>query len=195
MLAPIADDVWLVGPAEQAVPVRAAKGLRYLRLLLARPHAALTPLELTAAVNGSPGATGQRDLGEVLDRRALAEYRRRLAELDRELDEARDHADQAATARLAAERGFLLDEIGAATGLSGRARHSGGDSERARVAVQKSITAAIQRIASVDEPTGRLLRDTVRTGGTCAYEPDPGRPVHWVLDDPDAGSDGLASRR
>ena len=56
------------------------------------------------------------------------------------------------------ERDALVDEIAAATGLGGRLRVSGSSGERARVAVQKAITAAIDRIATVDEPLARHLR-------------------------------------
>jgi hypothetical protein len=31
------------------------------------------------------------------------------------------------------------------------------------------------------ESLGRLLRDTVRTGATCRYTPDPDRPTQWVF--------------
>jgi hypothetical protein len=50
------------------------------------------------------------------------------------------------------------------------------------VAVRKAITAAIGRIGETDPALGRLLRDTVLTGGSCRYDPDPARPVRWVLD-------------
>jgi hypothetical protein len=40
------------------------------------------------------------------------------------------------------------------------------------------------RIAAVDPPSGRLLRDTVSTGTACRYDPDPGRPTTWVLTGP-----------
>ena len=33
-----------------------------------------------------------------------------------------------------------------------------------------------------DAEIGRLLRDTIRTGNACRYEPDPGRPITWILD-------------
>jgi hypothetical protein len=76
---------------------------------------------------------------------------------------------------------MLLDELGAATGLSGRARSTGASAERARVAVQKSVASAIRRVGEADPALGRLLRDTVRTGNLCVYEPDPARAVRWVL--------------
>jgi hypothetical protein len=126
----------------------------------------------------------QGDLGATLDRRALAEYRRRIGELDAELAQAREWADDEHAARLAAERGLLLDEIARATGFAGRHRVTGASAERARVAVQKSVAAALRRITEVDAGTGRLLRDTVRTGTTCCYDPDPARPTTWVLELP-----------
>jgi hypothetical protein len=41
--------------------------------------------------------------------------------------------------------------------------------------------AAIKRVTDVNPALGRLLRDTVHTGTGCRYEPDPSRPVRWVL--------------
>ena len=72
-------------------------------------------------------------------------------------------------------------ELRGATGLGGRVRTSGATQERARVAVRKAVAKAIRQVADVDGPLGRLLTDTVSTGGTCRYEPDPGRPTRWEL--------------
>jgi hypothetical protein len=47
--------------------------------------------------------------------------------------------------------------------------------------VQKSIAAAIKRIDAIDPGLGRLPRDTISTGHICSYQPDPDRPVRWVL--------------
>jgi hypothetical protein len=177
-LHPVAAGVWTVGTAT----VPDGRGLRYLRLLLARPGVDVPAAELSAAVAGHPTvATG--DLGPALDPQARSAYRRRITELDEELDEARSWADPVRIDRLETERSALLAEIGRATGLGGRPRRVGDADERARVAVRKAIAAALDRIAEADPATARLLRDTVRTGGTCRYEPDPGRPVRWVLDE------------
>jgi hypothetical protein len=176
-LHPAATGVWTVGTAT----VPEARGLRYLRVLLARPGVDVPAAELSAAVAGHPGvATG--DLGPALDAQAMRAYRRRITELDEELDEARSWADPVRIDRLEEERSALLAEIGRATGLGGRPRRAGDAGERARVAVRKAIAAALDRVAETDPATARLLRDTVRTGGTCRYEPDPGRPVRWVLE-------------
>jgi len=83
--------------------------------------------------------------------------------------------------RLDREREALLDQLRAATGLGGRARVAVGTHERARVAVRKAIAAAIDRITAVDPSLGRLLIDTISTGATCRYDPDPDRPTRWIL--------------
>lgn len=124
----------------------------------------------------------QSDLGEVLDATAKSAYRRRLAELDADLAEAEAWHDVARRERTAAERQALLDELAAATGLGGRRRRIGAHDERARTAVRKAVASAIGRIERHDPGLARLLRDTVRTGVTCRYEPDPDRPVQWIVD-------------
>jgi hypothetical protein len=44
-----------------------------------------------------------------------------------------------------------------------------------------SAANAIGRVAAADPSLGRLLSDTVTTGAICRYDPDPDRPVRWVL--------------
>lgn len=181
-LRPDGHGLWWVGRDGAPSVVRDLKGLHYLRHLLARPGVDVPALELSDAVAGHPGTgVAEPDTGELLDRRALADYRRRLAELEEELDEAHAWSDEGRLARLGAEREALLAELRGATGLGGRVRTSGATQERARVAVRKAVAKAIGQVADVDGPLGRLLTDTVSTGGTCRYEPDPGRPTRWEL--------------
>lgn len=170
--------LWSVGPAgaEQVLPDM--RGLRHLHALLSRPGHDIGALSL--AGGGGP-VLDEPGTGELLDRQALASYRRRLAELDTELDESVEWADTARTERLEAERSALLDELGAATGLGGRSREAAGSAERARVAVRKAIAAALERVEALDPPTARVLRATVHTGITCRYEPDPDSPCEWLL--------------
>jgi hypothetical protein len=176
------DGIWRVGHDDGPSAMRDMRGLRYLHLLLSRPGLDVPALELSDAVAGNVAARAvDGDAGPLLDRQALAAYRRRLSELDDDLAEARAHADLAREERLDREREALLDQVRAATGLGGRARLAGGTHERARVAVRKAIAAAIDRIAALDPSLGRLLGDTVTTGANCRYDPDPDRPVRWIL--------------
>jgi len=184
-LRPGPDDMWSIGIKDRVVTVREMKGLRYLRLLLRQPGVEISSLELSSWVSGLAGAgLPDTDVGEVIDRRALSAYRHRLTELEEDLSEAESWTDQARAAKLRSERDALLDQVMAATGLHGRQRRTGSAGGRARVAVRKAVAAAIDRIERLDPALGRLLRDTVRTGTVCRYDPDPARPVRWLLDEP-----------
>ena len=75
---------------------------------------------LFAADAGVPEALRTSHGGEVLDTQALVAYRRRLAGIDNEIDEARGLADLVREESLETEREALLGEVRAATGLGGR---------------------------------------------------------------------------
>jgi hypothetical protein len=174
--------MWTVGTDGSTLPLPDMKGLAYLHLLLARPGVELSALDLSDQVAGHAGARSEQSgLGEVIDRRAIGEYRRRITELDQELGEADEWADAARATRLRAERDAIVEHLTSAAGLGGRTRLVGATAERARVAVRKAIAAAIAHIDEHDPGLARLLRDTVRTGMACRYEPDPARPIIWVL--------------
>jgi hypothetical protein len=121
-------------------------------------------------------------LGDVLDQQALSAYRRRLRDLDQELDEAEEWSDLGRLDTLRTEREALLDELASATGLGGRPRTTGASRERARIAVKKAISAAIDRIETIDGPLARHLKTRIHTGSACVYEPDPDDRHEWILD-------------
>lgn len=169
--------VWLVGrgAAEQAIPAR--RGLEHLHVLLSRPGEEVPVLRLAAG----PETVDQSGLGEVIDAQALKAYRRRLAEIDTELDEADSWGDAARGEQLAAERDALLAEVSAGTGIGGRPRTTGSGAERARVTVRKAIAGALEAIHAADPVVARHLTARVRTGVRCCYQPDPDAPVEWRL--------------
>ena len=178
-------EVWTVGRSGATFAMPDLRGLHHLRHLLARPGQEVAAADLSDAGAGHGGdGVRERDLGPVLDDAAKRAYRRRLAEIDAEVDEADAWADPARLERATLEREALLDELSGAVGLGGRDRRDGGTAERARTAVRKTIAAAIARIDRQDPAVARLLRDTVHTGTWCRFDPDPGRPVTWVLDLP-----------
>ncbi|HWM96048.1 MAG TPA: ATPase, partial [Streptosporangiaceae bacterium] len=115
----------------------------------------------------------------VLDERARAEYRARLAELDDELAQADAHHDIERSARLAAERDALIDELARATGLGGRRRRLGDAAERARTTVTARIRDTIGRIERAHPELGRHLRASIVTGTRCAYR--PAETVRWSV--------------
>lgn len=175
---------WAVGRDGDVRVVPESKGLHYLRMLVARPGVDIAAADLVAAVAGH-SAVPASDVGELLDRRALAAYRQRLRDIDEERTEATAWSDEGRVARLDAEREALLGEVGRATGLHGRPRRAGSQDERARVAVRKAIAAALDRLDEHEPVASRLLRRCVRTGAFCRFEPDPDRPVTWQLTQPE----------
>ena len=168
---------WTLTFEGRTVRLPDAKGLNDLRHLLARPG---TPVPVTALhhaadagpVDSSPGV-------DVLDDRARNAYRRRLEELDADINEAQESADTGREARARDERDFLLAELTAAVGLGGRHRRMGDEVERARKAVTMRIRHAIDRIEREHPTLGRHLSLAVRTGRVCSYEPE--QPVTWSL--------------
>jgi len=178
-LHPLPGGLWLVGTAGKATPLRPLRGFGYLRELLRRPGQQLSALDLVASGTGVVAESG---LGDLLDMRALTEYRQRLKDLDTDLAQAEDWADTGRLDTLRTERDALLSEIGRATGLNGRSRATGSSHERARIAVQKALSAATNRVATIDEPLARHLRTSIRTGLICIYEPEPTQHLVWVLD-------------
>lgn len=174
------DGGWEVGRAGATVKVPDARGLHYLRYLVERPGIDVPARTLVAAVAGRPEVEVRSDAGEIADREALVAYRRRLVQLDAELDAADARGDRGAAERLHGEREALLREVRGATGLGGRPRRAGSTDERARIAVRKAIAAAVSRLEPHDAAVARLLRERIRTGTACRYEPPPDVDLTWV---------------
>jgi hypothetical protein len=164
-------ETWSLGYAGTAVAVRDSKGMADLAALLARPGTGVPAVELAGVVAGA-------DLGEVVDAPARAAYRERLAALDVELAAADEAGDRERSMRADRERVALLDQLGQAYGMGGRARRAGRPVERARSTVTWRIREAIRRIEAVHPELGRHLRNSVRTGAVCSYEPET--PVRWA---------------
>ena len=117
--------------------------------------------------------------GRCSTTRAKNAYRRRLAEIDDDIEQAHAIGDGERAAQADAERDFLLRELSRAVGLSGRDRRAASASERARAGVTRAIRQAITRIAEHHPQLGEHLSRTIRTGTYCAYMPDPRAPAGW----------------
>jgi tetratricopeptide (TPR) repeat protein len=185
-------DYWSVIFGGHTVRVRDLKGMRYLARLLAEPSRQLHVLDLVAAESGTGARAGNSqvtslpgadlgDAGEMLDARAKDAYRRRLAEIEEDIEQAHELGDAERIAQADAERDFLLRELARAVGLGGRDRRASSASERARVAVTRALRQAIARICEHHPRLGEHLDRTVRTGTHCAYFPDARAPGEWRL--------------
>jgi hypothetical protein len=193
-------DYWLIGYGDALVRAPDSLGLRYLDLLIRNPGRELPALELVqlaAATGGVTAGIQHGDLHDVsgaaaddiLDPQARAAYRHRLAELDTELTEADQWHDTERASRLRAEKDFLLRELAAATGLGGRPRQLGSESERARLNVTRAIRSAISRLRDRAPAAAAHLDQAIRTGSRCCYLPaGPPARAHPAPSPRNAGS-------
>jgi pimeloyl-ACP methyl ester carboxylesterase len=167
-------DVWMLEFAGRAVRVHDMKGMHDLAALLAQPHRELHVAELmgTSSLN-----TPSRD--DVLDSTAIAEYRKRLAELADDAAEADERNDIEGAARARDEREALVSRLSADLRIGGTARAADDWTERARKAVRLRITNALKRIEANHLELGRHLRSSIRTGAFCSYEPV--EEIFWRL--------------
>jgi len=185
-------DYWLVEFEGLALRFHDAKGLRYLARLLGEPGRELHALDLVASEREGEARTipesadglavsHDMDAGVLLDAKAKAAYRRRLAEIDDDIDQAMQLGDGERAAQAQAEREFLARELSRAVGLDGRDRRAGSSAERARASVTRAIRQAMVRITEHHPILGEHLRRTIRTGTYCRYLPDARVPTPWKL--------------
>ena len=161
--------VWHVAFNGTSVHVPDMKGLWHIRELVARPRSPLLALSFIAAPTEEPLPIG--DAGPMLDREALRQYRKRLADLDQQLDEAEAKHDVAGHAKRSDERDALLKELARATGLGGKPRRTGSPTERARLNVTRTIRHAITYLSTALPELAAHLDESVATGASCCYEP------------------------
>ena len=174
-------DSWSLEFDGHSVRVRHRKGIHYLSRLIDNPGRDVHVLDLAAAEAHADTQTelGHAaglsrvlgDAGEVLDERAKDAYRRRLAEIEEDIEYARALNDTGREEQADAEREFLVRELSRAVGLRGRDRRAASTSERARVAVTRAIRQAIARIAERDPHLADHLNRAIRTGTYCSYVP------------------------
>lgn len=185
-------DYWTIAFEGRAVLLRDLKGLRYVARLLADPAREVHVLDLVAAERRTPpesrrgeeresGRSPGLDADVFLDPQAKEAYRRRLAEIEEDIEEAAAAGDEERTVQAGAERDFLIRELARAVGLGGRDRPAGSVSERARASVTRAIRQAMVRIREHHPGLGQHLDRAIRTGTYCAYLPDPRVSEAWEL--------------
>jgi tetratricopeptide (TPR) repeat protein len=185
-------DFWSVRFEGQTVYLRDQKGLHYLARLLAAPGREFHVLDLVigdrAELRKASRATdpdlrvpGGLAAGQVLDAQAKESYRRRLAEIEADSEDARALGDTDRAAQADSERDFIVRELARAFGLGGRNRPAASTSERARVSVTQAIRQAMARIHAYNLPLGEHLDRAIRTGTYCNYLPDSRVPSNWKI--------------
>ena len=137
--------------------VRDLKGMRYLAQLLAHPGREFHVLDLVAAETGQQMALG--DAGEILDERAKTAYRRRLAEIEDDIEQARALGDDQAGGA-GRRRARLPGPRARARGRPGWSRSAGRIRLRARsIRCDPRVRQGIARIGEHHPQLGEHLDD------------------------------------
>ncbi|WP_062220689.1 ATP-binding protein [Aureimonas sp. D3] len=169
------DGVWVVGLDGTQALIPDSKGLRQLKHLLQSPEADIAAGDLAALADGEPRETGRGE--PVLDREAIAAYRKRLAALERLLAADEDALSDEQRERVRREHESVSRELSTSAGLGGRTRRLGSPDERMRVNVTRTLRAAIAEIEALCPALGRHLAASVGTGSYCRYR--PASPIDW----------------
>jgi hypothetical protein len=174
-------DTRTVSWGDDSVVVRDLKGFRYIARLIEQPDREFHAGDLVRLETGA-ASIQSADVGlPVLDESAKAAYRRRLADIDEDIEDALAANDLGRVELAERDREYLLAELQRAVGLGGRDRKVLDDAERARVSVTRSIRYSLDRLAEFAPAVAAHLHQHVRTGTFCCYEPDSLHPVDWLL--------------
>ena len=181
------DRCWVVACSNTRARLSDTKGLRYLAELVASPGVERHALDLVDRVEGVAVAEAGLDrrqlgdAGELVDARARTAYRHRIEALRAEIDDALESGAEERAEVLQAELDQLVGQLAQAFGLGGRSRKASSASERARLNVTRALRAATAKLGEALPEAGTVLDQRLRTGLYCAYEPDPGDDVRWVV--------------
>jgi tetratricopeptide (TPR) repeat protein len=179
---------WAVDCGEVRGRIADTKGIRYLAELLRTPGVERHALDLVDCVEGvagpDPGGVDRRligDAGDLVDGRARSAYRHRIEALRAEIDDAMASGFEEQAEALQAELDQLVMALAGAFGLGGRSRKAASAAERARLNVTRALRAAAARLTEIVPEDGPVLDKRLRTGTYCAYEPDEGDEIRWVV--------------
>jgi hypothetical protein len=106
-----------------------------------------------------------------MDDKARQEYRKRIEQLKRDAEIAKELSDTRRMAEITEELVFLRGELRRATSLGTRARRFTATPERQRISVRKSTAKAIGVISQRMPDIGEHLKASISFGFKCSYRP------------------------
>ncbi len=159
-------------------------GLAHVQLGRMAEGMALLDEDRVEGVAPGPTALDRRhlgDAGDLLDTRARTAYRHRIEALRSEIDDAFETGAEEHAEVLQGELDQLVGQLAQAFGLGGRSRQASSACERARLNVTRALRAATAKLREAMPEAGTVLDRRLRTGLYCAYEPEDGDDLRWVV--------------
>ncbi len=171
--------MWVLRFEGQSCRIPNARGLEIIQRLLMAQGKPVEVEVLDAGGDSFPRSKGEADV--VLDNKAREEYEKRCRDLEGELAEARRNNDLAKQKSQQEELRSLADELGRHTGLGGRHRRLGDETEKTRHRVGNAIKTALKKVQK-DHPALRdHLWESIRRPFGTAPSYSPNSPVTWIL--------------
>jgi hypothetical protein len=164
--------LWEIQLGHRTAVIGDSVGMRHLDVLVTHAGREIPAVDLVQGTlsAGTPDpARAALSRQPQLDQVAVRDYRRRLVQLRAQIDESDAADDLERAARARTEHDWLVHELEAAAGLSGRVRPFADDTERARIAVTKAIHRALDRLEAADAAIGAEVRSRVQTGQRCRF--------------------------
>lgn len=171
--------VWKLTFRGEKAYVVDAKGLHYIAWLLRNPGQFVEARRLVEAMEGGmlEGVSGARQ--ENMDFQGVETSKRRLRELEEEIEEAEDNHDLGRLEKLRTEKSCIVAELVSNSGLRGRTRKICVVSERIRKRIFMAIVRSIASIRTEHKALGRHLKNSIRTGASLGYMPEG--DVRWIV--------------
>jgi len=163
------------------------KGTNYIAVLVQNPNKVFASIELARAIEKDSATEWQisageleeeglsivdsDDGGEVVDRNTKQRIWESIQELEKKMDTATKLGNLEEAEKYERDKDKIVEELSRATGLRGRSRRFGGQSEKARSAITQRIDDALKKIKEENRTLGGYLERTIETGGRFAYCP------------------------
>ncbi|MGD9788136.1 MAG: hypothetical protein AB7U30_09315 [Sulfuricellaceae bacterium] len=173
------------------------KGAEYINLLLAHPDREASVYEIVCGY--ALGVADQAnsglehddidegfqvtmgaplgDVGVVVDRKAVEQFRAKYQSLVTEKAEAEQDGDHQRVEEIEDELAQIADALTAGVGKGGKLRKAGDKRKNIRDAFRNAVDRAIKKIAQYDKPLADHLKASIKHGNEVVYR--PGTPTLW----------------
>jgi tetratricopeptide (TPR) repeat protein len=167
-------ELWVLMFDGKSIRMPEVKGLYDLAKLIQYPE---KPVHCTELMGG--GVVSKPV--PVLDEKAKRVYRKKILELQEEIQYSERNNDLLRTTQLQQEYDHVVSHLATSLGLHGRTRKVSGELEKVRSAVTWRIRHAIQKIKKNHPALGKHLSMSIKTGILCRYAPE--KPMAWIVED------------
>ena len=162
--------VWTLSFGGKSAQIPNLKGLQDIARLLQTPDETLSCADLMGVTTIESGV-------DVLDAQAKIAYQKRLLDIQDAIHEAEEFHDHPTLEKLQKEYDDILHQVSRAVGKGRKIRTSGSSLDKARAAVTWRIRAAIKKIEVVHPELGKHLKNAIKTGLHCSYQPE--QSITW----------------